>query len=140
MYMSRLPYADAFAIIPAHSMHTAMRWQAVVIRDGWFGFAPCSSRATPGECLADIGRLTRRYTEGEFFRALGSMNDGIGAGVSASFKAHVGEMLDNGLNVLEREIGDVTSGAKRPKILKPILPKKFRPRVAVPADKDWLFG
>ena len=138
--MKGLPYADVFAIIPAHTMLTDMRWQAVVIRGDLFGFAPCSSRATPAECLADIGRLTRRYTEGEFFRALGNMNDGIGVEVSASFKAHVREMLDNDLNVLEREIGDVIAGAKRPKVLKPILPKKFRPRVAVPVDKDWPFG
>ena len=138
--MSSLPYAGVFAIIPAHSMPADMRWQVVVIRGKHFAVAPCSSRMTPAECLADIERLTRRYTETEFFRALDYLNDGDGAEVSATFKAHVKEMLNNDLNVLENEITEIIVHAKRPKTLKAKIIKKFKPRVAVPVNTDWLFA
>lgn len=136
-YMNSLPYAGAFAIIPAHSMPADMRWQVVVIRGDHFGAAPCSSRAAPAGCLDDIRRLTGRYTEGEFFRALDSHNDGEGMKVSATFRAHVREMLDNSLNVLEQDIEDVIALAKRPKTLKANLIKKFKPRAV---KTDWLFA
>ena len=141
--MSSLPYAGAFAIIPAHSMPTDMRWQAVVIRGSHFAVCPCSSRATPAGCLDDIRRLTGRYTEDEFFRALDNINDGLGVEVSATFKAHVKEMLSGGFNVLENEIKDVIAHAKRPKTLKAKIIKKLKPRVAIPVSvetTDWLFA
>ena len=137
--MNGLPYAGVFAIVPAHAMPAAMRWQAVVVRGDLFGFAPCSSRATPEECLADIERLTKRYTESEFFRALKNFNDGTGAVASAPSRAHVREMLDNDLNVLERGIEDVIAGAKRPKTPKAKITKKFKPRAAAHMNADWLF-
>ena len=137
--MNGLPYAGVFAIVPAHSMPVAMRWQVVVVRGDHFAVAPCSSRETPAECLADINRLTRRYTETEFFRALDGLNDGLGVQVASTTKAHVREMLQGGLNVLEGEIGEVIARAKRPKTPKPVLAKKFKPRVAVPIKTDWLF-
>ena len=131
-----IPFANVFVIIPAHTLPIPMRWQVVVVRGGYFGFAPCSSRETPEECLADIARLTKRYTECEYIRALDNFNDGVGVEVSTTFKAHVKEMLNNDLNVLEQDIEDVIVFAKRPKVV--LGTKKFKPRIKID-NMDWLY-
>ena len=132
--MGGLPYAGVFAIIPAHDMKVSAKWQLVVVRGERFAVAPCSSRATPEECLADVSRLTRRYTESEFFRALAVYNEGIGMEASATYREHVRKMLRTGLNVLEKDIRDVLVHAKTPKTVKPRLVGKCKPRLHVTGD------
>ena len=137
-----LPYDGVFAIIPADMQPVPTRYQAVVVRKDYFGFAPCSSRHTPQECLADISKLTQRYTEKNFLDALEGYDDGRGIRVSATFKEHVKNALFNRRNVLEQDIQDVIAHAKRPGTLKAVLGKgKFRPRINAPTggETDWLF-